>query len=79
MPQKLPVGIQQVQGKTQIVVYYRVLEVESPEEAEALLAFTCSKDRDGQHIAQEVDLDRTNALLAFQRRLADAYAVMKRK
>lgn len=79
MPQKLPVGVQQRQGKTQIVVFYRVLEVETPEEAESLLAFTCSKNRDGEHIAQELDIDRTNALIAFQRRLEDAYAVMKRK
>jgi hypothetical protein len=73
------VGVQPSKGKTQIVVHYPVLEVESPEEAEALLAFTCSKNSDGLHIANEVELDRSNALLAFQRRLADAYAVMKRK
>lgn len=67
-------------GKTQIIVSLPVLEVDSAEEADVLLAFTCSKDRDGEFTARELEqhpvVDR---FIEFQRRIEDAYAVLKRK
>lgn len=67
-------------GKTQIIVSLPVLEVDSAEEADVLLAFTCSKDADGEFTARELEQDQvTDRLIEFQRRLEDAYAVLKRK
>ena len=57
-----------------------VFSVDTEEEAQALLVFTCSTNREGEFVAQELAKEQTLEQLGkFGDRLADAYAVMKRK
>jgi hypothetical protein len=75
----ITVEIQTIKGKSQIIVRMPVLDVDSTVQGWALLAFTCTMV-DGQFIVRELEQEQTVENLAkFGQRLADAYAVMKRK
>lgn len=56
------------------------MSVDDEEEARLLLVFTCSRNLEGEFVARELEKEQTlENLEKFGQRLADAYAVMKRK